>query len=98
MPSDVLMFRQSGFSIAMGNASDAVKGEASAVTDSNEDDGFAKAVGRFVLGERGRMIDRRTSVGRALSGWRLGDAQFSKEESGILLPQGEKGSSAGEDR
>jgi len=53
MPSDVLMFRQSGFSIAMGNASDAVKGEASAVTDSNEDDGFAKAVGRFLLGDAG---------------------------------------------
>jgi Cof subfamily protein (haloacid dehalogenase superfamily) len=49
MPNDVLMFRQSGFSIAMGNASDAVKAEASAVTDSNENDGFAKAVRRFVL-------------------------------------------------
>ncbi len=49
MPNDVLMFRQSGFSIAMGNASDAVKAQANAVTDSNEDDGFAKAVERFLL-------------------------------------------------
>lgn len=49
MPSDVMMFKKSGFSIAMGNASDAVKGQASAVTDSNEDDGFAMAVRRFVL-------------------------------------------------
>lgn len=49
MPNDVLMFRQSGFSVAMGNASDAVKAQASAVTDSNEDDGFAKAVRRFLL-------------------------------------------------
>jgi len=49
MPNDVLMFRQSGFSIAMGNASDAVKAQASAVTDSNEEDGFAKAVERFLL-------------------------------------------------
>ena len=38
------MFRASGFSIAMGNSSDEVKAQASAVTDSNENDGFAKAV------------------------------------------------------
>jgi hydroxymethylpyrimidine pyrophosphatase-like HAD family hydrolase len=49
MPTDVLMFRKSGFSIAMGNASDAVKAQASAVTDSNEDEGFAKAVRKFIL-------------------------------------------------
>jgi Cof subfamily protein (haloacid dehalogenase superfamily) len=49
MPNDVLMFRKSGLSIAMGNASDEVKAQASAVTDSNEDEGFAKAVRRFVL-------------------------------------------------
>ena len=49
MPNDVLMFHQSGFSIAMGNASDDVKAQASAVTDSNDDDGFAKAVQRFLL-------------------------------------------------
>ncbi len=52
MPNDVLMFRQSGFSIAMGNASDAVKAQATAVTDSNHDDGFAKAVRRFLLQDR----------------------------------------------
>jgi len=49
MPNDVLMFRKSGFSIAMGNASDEVKAQASAVTDSNENEGFAKAVRNFVL-------------------------------------------------
>jgi hydroxymethylpyrimidine pyrophosphatase-like HAD family hydrolase len=43
------MFRKSGFSIAMGNASDEVKAQASAVTDSNDDEGFAKAVRKFVL-------------------------------------------------
>lgn len=48
-PNDVLMFRRSGFSIAMGNASDEVKGQASAVTDSYDDEGFAKAVERFIL-------------------------------------------------
>lgn len=48
--NDVLMFRRSGFSIAMGNASDEVKAQASAVTDSHEDEGFAKAMERFILG------------------------------------------------
>jgi Cof subfamily protein (haloacid dehalogenase superfamily) len=49
MPNDVFMFRKSGFSIAMGNSSDEVKSQASAVTDSNENEGFAKAVRKFVL-------------------------------------------------
>ncbi|MGI9170141.1 MAG: Cof-type HAD-IIB family hydrolase [Caulobacteraceae bacterium] len=49
MPNDVLMFEKSGFSIAMGNASDAVKARASAVTDSNEDEGFAKAMECYIL-------------------------------------------------
>jgi Cof subfamily protein (haloacid dehalogenase superfamily) len=49
MSNDVFMFRRSGFSIAMGNASDEVKAHATAVTDSNERDGFAKAVRRFIL-------------------------------------------------
>ena len=51
MPNDVLMFHKSGFSIAMGNASDEVKAQASAVTDSNEQDGFAKAVRTLLLPE-----------------------------------------------
>jgi Cof subfamily protein (haloacid dehalogenase superfamily) len=49
MPNDVLMFRKSGFSIAMGNASDEVKAQARAVTDSNANDGFAKAVRKYIL-------------------------------------------------
>jgi Cof subfamily protein (haloacid dehalogenase superfamily) len=49
-PNDVLMFKRSGFSIAMGNASDQVKGQASATTDSCDDEGFAKAMERFILG------------------------------------------------
>jgi hypothetical protein len=49
MPNDVLMFAQSGLSIAMGNADPQVKRAARYVTDSNEDEGFAKAVERFVL-------------------------------------------------
>jgi Cof subfamily protein (haloacid dehalogenase superfamily) len=49
MPTDALMFRKSGFSIAMGNASDDVKAQASAVTEDNEHDGFANAVRKFIL-------------------------------------------------
>jgi Cof subfamily protein (haloacid dehalogenase superfamily) len=48
-PNDVLMFVKSGFSIAMGNASDEVKAQASAVTDSYRDEGFAKAMETFIL-------------------------------------------------
>jgi Cof subfamily protein (haloacid dehalogenase superfamily) len=47
--NDVLMFRRSGLSIAMGNASEEVQRQADYVTDSHEDEGFAKAVERFVL-------------------------------------------------
>lgn len=48
-PSDVLMFRRSGLSIAMGNASPEVRREATCVTASNEDEGFAKAIEEFIL-------------------------------------------------
>lgn len=49
MPNDVLMFAQSGLSIAMGNASEEVQRAARHVTSSNEDEGFANAVERFIL-------------------------------------------------
>jgi Cof subfamily protein (haloacid dehalogenase superfamily) len=49
-PNDVLMFKRSGFSIAMGNAPDEVKAQAAAVTDSYNDEGFAKAMEAFILG------------------------------------------------
>ena len=49
-PNDVLMFKRSGFSIAMGNASDQVKAQASATTDSYNDEGFAKAMEQYILG------------------------------------------------
>jgi Cof subfamily protein (haloacid dehalogenase superfamily) len=48
-PNDVLMFKRSGFSIAMGNASDQVKAQASVATDSYNDEGFAKAMEHFIL-------------------------------------------------
>jgi hydroxymethylpyrimidine pyrophosphatase-like HAD family hydrolase len=58
MPNDVLMFCESGFSIAMGNSSDEVKAQASAVTDSNENEGFAKAVRKFVVRAAGARLPR----------------------------------------
>jgi transaldolase len=47
--NDVLMFRKSGLSIAMGNASDEVKQQADVVTTSFAEEGFANAVEQFIL-------------------------------------------------
>lgn len=49
MQNDVLMFSESGVSIAMGNASADVKKQASFVTASHNEEGFAKAVEKFIL-------------------------------------------------
>ena len=49
-PTDLPMLVKSGFAIAMGNAPDEVKAKAAAVTDSYNDEGFAKAMERFILG------------------------------------------------
>jgi len=54
MQNDLAMFRVSGTSIAMGNATDDVKDEATHVTASNEQDGFAEAM---------EMILKRNGVG-----------------------------------
>ena len=51
-PNDVLMFAHSGLSIAMGNADAQVQRCARRVTDTNEANGFAAAVSRFVLDGR----------------------------------------------
>lgn len=48
-PNDGLMFANSGLSLAMGNASHEAQREATHVTTSNEDEGFANAVERFIL-------------------------------------------------
>jgi len=49
MTNDIAMFRVAGFAIAMGQAPEAVKAEAGAVTAANNNDGFAKAVETLVL-------------------------------------------------
>jgi Cof subfamily protein (haloacid dehalogenase superfamily) len=48
--NDIAMFERSGLSIAMGNAGPQVQGAADFVTDPNGQDGFAKAIERYVLG------------------------------------------------
>ena len=47
--NDVEMLKEVGFAIAMANAYDTVKTAADFVTVSNEEDGVAKAIERFVL-------------------------------------------------
>jgi len=49
MANDLPMFAIAGLSIAMGNGSDEVKSAADAITDTCDDDGFAKAVAQFIL-------------------------------------------------
>jgi Cof subfamily protein (haloacid dehalogenase superfamily) len=49
MPNDVLMFHNSGLGIAMGNASLDVQAQADVVTASYEEEGFAKAIEKFIL-------------------------------------------------
>lgn len=58
MPNDVLMFQKSGLSIAMGNASADVRGQAHFVTTSNEEEGFANAVEAFILGDRREFMEK----------------------------------------
>jgi Cof subfamily protein (haloacid dehalogenase superfamily) len=48
--NDVAMFERSGLSIAMGNASPEVQQAAALVTDNNRENGFAKAIEWFILG------------------------------------------------
>jgi len=50
MPNDTTMFAKSGISIAMGQSSDEVKSVATYVTTSSEEEGFANAVDRYILG------------------------------------------------
>ena len=51
MENDMEMFAKAGFAVAMGNATDAVKRVADATTLSNDEDGVAVAIERYVLGD-----------------------------------------------
>jgi Cof subfamily protein (haloacid dehalogenase superfamily) len=48
--NDVAMFERGGLSIVMGNAAPDVRRAADFVTDSNNQEGFATAIERFILG------------------------------------------------
>lgn len=50
-PNDLSMITAAGYSVAVGNACPEVKAAAGYVTDSQKEDGVAKAIERFVLGE-----------------------------------------------
>ena len=54
--NDVLMFAHSGLSIAMGQSDREVQRAARRVTDSNQEEGFAKAIERFILPESGGSV------------------------------------------
>lgn len=49
LPSDILMFRESGLSIAMGQARACAQRQAHFITRSNSDEGFAYAVETWIL-------------------------------------------------
>jgi Cof subfamily protein (haloacid dehalogenase superfamily) len=51
MGNDAEMFKKSGFAIAMGNAMPEIKALAQATTLSNDEDGFAAAIDRYILGD-----------------------------------------------
>ena len=48
MPNDLPMFSRAGFSVAMGQAPEAVRAAADWVTRSNEEDGVAHAIDRLI--------------------------------------------------
>jgi hypothetical protein len=54
--NDVAMFKLGGLSIAMGNASPDVQAQANLVTETNDNEGFAKAIERFILQGAGADI------------------------------------------
>lgn len=47
--NDIVMLREVGFGVAMGNADDEVKAAADAITETNDEEGAAKAIERWVL-------------------------------------------------
>lgn len=48
--NDLAMLKAAGLGVAMGNAAPDIQAQADAVTDSNQADGVAKAVYRYILG------------------------------------------------
>jgi Cof subfamily protein (haloacid dehalogenase superfamily) len=63
-PNDLLMFKRSGLSIAMGNASPEVQKQANFVTTSYEEEGFANGVERFVLPRAALLHNKSKNPGK----------------------------------
>jgi Cof subfamily protein (haloacid dehalogenase superfamily) len=61
MTNDVPMFAASGLPIAVGNATPEVQGAARLVSTSNEEEGFANAVERFILGRDAKTLSEHGS-------------------------------------
>src|SRR5205085_9310760 len=58
-PNDVEMFRQAAISIAMGQGVDEVRAAARYITSSNDDEGWAKGIEKYVLqNSQSLMADR----------------------------------------
>ena len=47
--NDIEMLQFAGLGVAMGNASDYVKSLADSITSSNEEDGVARAIEKYIL-------------------------------------------------
>jgi Cof subfamily protein (haloacid dehalogenase superfamily) len=47
--NDIPMFEAAGFSVAMGNADEAVKNRATVITGTNDEDGVAAAIRNYIL-------------------------------------------------
>ena len=58
MENDLPMFARSGVSFAMGNAADGIKQRATHVTESNERDGFARAIETMLQPRQPRLSSR----------------------------------------
>jgi len=85
-PSDILMFKPSGLSVAMGNASEHVRSQALHVSTSCEEEGFAHAVEQFILP---RAVPARRDVLKATGQLhRLGQSLWLDNITRDLLSQG----------
>ena len=54
--NDIEMLQFAGLGVAMGNASDYVKSLADAVTASNEEDGVARAIEKYIYSKKAQFM------------------------------------------
>ena len=78
MQNDVYMFKKAGLSIAMGNATPDVQCEANYVTATNEDEGFAKAMERYILASQ-HAVAEWLSADRSDGSFRGGEKHGRRE-------------------